>query len=51
MKESCATVEWEDDSDDDEDTPSVMTFFRKKDAPARRHRFFDERCLATVTEF
>ena len=40
-----------DDDDDDGKTPSVMTFFKKKDGPKERHRFFHERGLALVEKF
>lgn len=43
---------WEDDGDsDDDDTPSVLSFFKKPDAPKKRHRFFFERCLEGVGDF
>jgi len=50
--ESCAPATWEDDGDsDDDDTPSVLSFFKKPDAPKKRHRFFFERCLEGVGDF
>lgn len=52
IDESCVQATWEDDGDsDDDDTPSVMSFFKAKDAPKKRHRFFFERCLESVGDF
>lgn len=50
--DECAAATWEDDGDsDDDDTPSVLSFFKKPDAPKKRHRFFFERCLESVGDF
>jgi len=43
----------EDDDEDDDtaNTPSVTSFFNKKDQDTKliRHRFFKDRCLSSVS--
>ncbi|XP_021361251.1 ribonuclease H2 subunit A-like [Mizuhopecten yessoensis] len=49
-------AEWEDDDDDDDDasknTPALTAFFSKKgeDRKMQRHKYFKDRCLASISE-
>eukprot|EP00041_Stephanoeca_diplocostata_P022570 m.540244 g.540244 ORF g.540244 m.540244 type:complete len:352 (-) comp22096_c0_seq3:1371-2426(-) len=50
MEEKCAHVTWE--SDEEEDTPSVMSFFSAKAKKSKaRHRLFQSARLSVVNDF